>query len=113
VNADKIAAAYRAALKETIIVRRYTGAGPTRPHFDAEARGLASGYAPNELAGEVQQGDQRVLVLASDLIAKGFALPLTAADKVIVKGRELAILSPGQRTAPDGTVVVYELQARG
>lgn len=112
-NAAEIKAHYAAELKETIIVRRYTGAGATRPKFDAEARGKAWGYSGSELIGDIQQGDQRVLVLVDDLIDNGFTLPVTANDKVVVKGKEIAIVSPGQRKAPDGTLVVYDLQARG
>lgn len=112
-NAEEIKAHYRAELKETIIVRRYSGTGSNRPKFDAEARGKAWDYAATELVGSVQQGDVRVLVLVEDLIAKGLSLPVTANDKVIVNGRELAIMVPGQRKAPDGTIVVYDVQARG
>jgi hypothetical protein len=48
-----------------------------------------------------------------DLILRGFPLPVTSNDKVVVKGKEMAIQSPGTRKAPDGTVVVYDLQASG
>lgn len=112
-TADELKAHYAAELDETIIVRRYTGSGASRPRFDAEVRGKAWGYSAKELVGSIQQGDTRVIVLVSDLIDKGFALPLTSADKVVVKGREIAIISPGTRKAPDGTVVAYDIQARG
>jgi hypothetical protein len=112
-TADEIKAHYAAELQETIIVRRYTGAGANRPHFDAAARGKAWGYSVKELVGTVQQGDTRVLVFTDDLIAKGFSLPLTSSDKVVVKGRELAIINPAVKKAPDGKVVVNDLQARG
>ncbi len=112
-TADEIKAHYAAELKETIIVRRYTGSGTNRPKFDAAVRGKAWDFSDRELIGSIQQGDQRVLVYVDDLIEKGFALPLTSADKVVVKGKEIAIISPGQRKAEDGTLVVYDLQARG
>lgn len=113
ITADEIKSHYAEELQEPVIVRRYTGAGVNRPRFDAEVRGKAWGYSAKDLIGTIQQGDQRVLVLVDDLIARGFALPITSSDKVVVKGRELAIVSPGLRKAPDGTVVVYDLQARG
>jgi hypothetical protein len=53
------------------------------------------------------------LVLVEDLISKGFTLPLTNADKLVVAGRELAILQPNTRKAEDGTIIVYDCQARG
>ena len=40
---DEIKAAYAAELKETIILRRYTGTGSNRIRFDASARGRAWG----------------------------------------------------------------------
>lgn len=112
-NTESIKAAYRDALKETIIVRRYTGAGSSRPKFDVVVRGKARLYGATELVGTVQQGDQNVLVLVEDLIAKGFTLPLINSDKLVVAGRELAILQPNTRKAEDGTIVVYDCQARG
>lgn len=112
-NADEIKAHYAAELQEPIVVRRYTGAGSNRPKFDVEVRGKAWGYSAKELVGSIQQGDQRVLVLVGDLIANGFALPVTSADKLVVKGKEIAIVSAGQRKAPDGTLAVYDIQARG
>lgn len=112
-TADEIKAHYAAELQETIIVRRYTGAGANHPKFDAEVRGKAWGYSAKELVGAIVQGDQRVLVYVDDLIAKGFALPVTTLDKLVVKGKEIAIVNPGQRKAQDGTLVVYDLQARG
>jgi hypothetical protein len=112
VQASEIKAAYARELKETIVVRRYTGAGTNRPRFDVAVRGKARLYAATELIGTISQGDQNVIVLAEDLIAAQFQLPVTAADKVVVAGRELSIVAPNTRKAPDGTVIVYDVQAR-
>lgn len=112
-TADELTAHYASELGEIIIVRRYTGAGASRPRFDAEVRGKAWGYSAKELVGSIQQGDTRVIVLVADLIEKGVTLPLTSADKLIVKGREISIISPGTRKAQDGTLVAYDIQARG
>lgn len=112
-NTEEIKAAYRAALKETIIVRRYTGAGANRPRFDVPVRGKARLYDAKELVGAITQGDQNVLLLVEDLIAKGFTLPLTTNDKVVIAGKEIAIVAPNTRKAEDGTIVVYDCQARG
>lgn len=112
----EIRAQYAQDLKETVIVRRYTGAGASRPKFDAAVRGKAWGYGPKELTGAIQQGDTRVLVLVEDLIAKGMTLPLTPSDKLLVEGRpgvELAIIAPRLRKAEDGTAIAYDVQARG
>lgn len=114
-TADEIKSAYAETLDETVILRRYTGQGPTasKPRFEVSARGKSWGYTAKELVGAIQQGDRRVLVLIDDLIEKGFSLPVVGSDKVIVDGRELAIINPGLRKAPDGTPIVCDLHTRG
>jgi hypothetical protein len=112
-TADQIRAAYARVLQEPIVVRRYTGTGTSRPHFDVEVRGKASQYDADELIGTIQQGDQKVIFLADDLVSRQFALPVISSDKIVVRGKELAIINPGQRKAPDGTLIAYEIQVRG
>ena len=104
---------YAQVLEETVIVRRYTGSGTSRPVFNASTRGRAVVYSATELVGTVQQGDQKVIVLVDDLTKQGLAMPLTNSDKVVVAGKELAIVTPLARKAPDGSLIAYELQARG
>ncbi len=111
-NASEIKAAYARELKETIVVRRYTGAGANRPRFDAGIRGKARQYGSTELIGTITQGDWNVLLFVDDLIEKQFALPVTTNDKVVIAGKEIAILSANTRKAPDGTIIVYDVQAR-
>src|SRR5258708_31225214 len=101
-NADGIKATYARELKEMIVVRRYTGTGANRPGFDAGVRGKARLYGATELIGTITQGDWNVLLLVDDLIAKQFALPLTTNDKIVVAGKEIGILAPNTRKAPDG-----------
>src|SRR5689334_8540450 len=110
---DAILASYRQVCQQTIIVRRYTGAGANRPRFDATVRGNASAYASTDLVGGVAQGDQRVIVLVEDIIARQMSLPVTTSDKVVVRGQELAIQEVKERNGLDGTLIAYELQARG
>ncbi len=111
-TAAEIKEAYARELKETIVVRRYTGTGANRPRFDVAARGKARLYAATELVGTISQGDWNVLVLVEDLIAAQLALPITTNDKVIVEGREIAIVAANSRKAPDGTRIAYDCQAR-
>jgi hypothetical protein len=103
-NAAEIKRAYARELKETIGVRRYAGAGSIRPRFDIFIRGKATPYGATELIGSVTQGDQRVIILVEDIIASLMTLPVTTGDKLLVKGRELAIINPAERKAPDGTL---------
>lgn len=108
-------AAYARSLKERVTLRRYTGGGPLRPRFDAEnVRCRTIGYEPHELVGGVIQGDRKMIVFADDLIAKGFSLPVTVNDKVVVRGKELAILAPDDSTRRvDGVLIAIVLQVRG
>jgi hypothetical protein len=108
-------AAYARALKERVTLRRYTGAGTTRPRFDAEnVRARTVGYEPHELVGAIVQGDRKMIVFADDLIAKGFTLPVTTNDKVVVRGKELAIQAADDSTRRvDGVLIALELQVRG
>jgi hypothetical protein len=112
-QASEIRAAYARELKEQIGVRRYTGAGANRPRFDVYVRGKATPYATTELIGTIMQGDQRVLLLVQDITTGQMPLPVTTNDKVIVRGRELAIINAAERKAPTGELVAYELQVRG
>lgn len=113
---DQAKAMYRRriGIGETILIRRYTGAGTSRPHFDAEVRARIVGYAPSELIGSVSQGDRKAIFLAEDLYAAQFALPVTANDKAVVRGKELAIVAPDDSTRRcEGELIAYELQVRG
>lgn len=110
---DELKAVYRSFVMQPMIVRRYTGSGNNRPRFDALVRGHARAYDVEELIGTIVQGDQRVVVLAEDLIAKQINLPVTVADKVVLDGREMAIQASLARKALDGTLIAYELQVRG
>jgi len=104
---------YAQVLEETVIVRRYTGSGTSRPKFDAQCRARASVYNFTELVGSVQQGDQKVVVLVADLTRNGLTMPVTTNDKAVVAGKELQIVAPLARKAPDGSLIAYELQVRG
>lgn len=107
--------AYARALREAITLRRYTGSGPSRPHFDAEMiRSRTVGYEPHELIGGVVQGDRKVIVLMEDIIARGFVLPVTINDKIVIRGKELAILAVDDSTRRvDGVLIAIELHVRG
>lgn len=114
-TADELKEMYREFAVQPIKVRRYTGQGTTRPRFDVDVMGHSRYYGEKELVGAIQQGDQHVVVLVDDLIEKQWpdGTNIFSSHKVVVAGKELAILAPGPRIAPDGTLVAYELQCRG
>jgi hypothetical protein len=111
---ESVKSSYARDLKEIVFARRYTGSGAVRPVFNAKARAKVVGYAPYELIGTIVQGYCTVILYADDLIKNGFALPLTTNDKLVVRGKELAIIAADDSTRRvDGVLIAYELQARG
>jgi hypothetical protein len=99
---------------ETIQIRRYSGTGPGRTFVDTPAQARVRGYQPQELVNTIQQGDRNVIVLAEDLVNGGFAMPVLASDKCIVRGKELAIQGVDDSTRRVGEVLIaVELQVRG
>jgi hypothetical protein len=116
-NVDEVKAAYITAMDaagETIVIRRYTGTGTTRVPHDTNVRARVVGYAANELVGTIQQGDRKVIVLVQDLIDAGFSLPVTANDKIVLRGTMIAVISVDDSTRRiRDTLVAYEIQARG
>ena len=112
---SEVVAAYARVLKDRVTFRRYTGAGESRPFVEArDVRSHVAGYQPHELIGSIIQGDRKVIALVADLVDRKFVLPLTVNDKVIVDGKELAIIAPdGNTRSVNGELVAYEIQARG
>lgn len=108
---DEIKADYRAAMAEIgepILIRRYTGAGANRPRFDAEVRARVMAYEPNELAGNIVEGERKAVILVEDLIAAQIALPLVVGDnlKAVVRGKEVAIKAVDDNTRRVATELV-------
>lgn len=116
-NRAGIKARYRRAIRqhgEPVLFRRYTGSGSPRPMFNAEVAGWVQGYQPQELIGGIVQGDRRVILLAEDVNRAQIGLPITTNDKIVVRGRELAIGSVDDSTHRDGTeLVAFELKVTG
>lgn len=105
----------RIGVGKTILVRRYTGAGPNRPKYDVPVRARVMGYMPHQLIGGIQQGDRKVILLAEDLDAAGFAGPITTNDRIVVDNDpEMKIIAPDKATREcQGVLIAYELQVRG
>jgi hypothetical protein len=112
-DAADILAMYRSMCLQTVIVRRFSSLALGRTAADFTGAGNAVLYGATDLVDAVKQGDQRVIVIADDLAASGLALPVVKTDRVVVDGRELSIESLKTRKALDGTVIAYEIQARG
>ncbi len=99
---------------ELVIIRRYSGSGANRPHYDVEVKGRVVAYLPHENIGTIQQGDKKLVILADDLLAGQISLPLHKGDKAVIRGKEHNIESPDDNTRRiDGVLIAYEIQVRG
>jgi len=102
------------AVGETIVIRRYTGTGVGRVPHDTNVRARVTGYDERELVGTIQQGDRRLIVLVEDLEDAGFSLPITPNDKIVLRGTMISIVAVDDSTRRiQGTLIAYEIQARG
>jgi hypothetical protein len=68
-----------------------------------------TGYDPEELVGDIEQGDRRIILLAD-------ALPFEPAedDRILVRGTPLNIEDVDDSTRRiNGELIAYEIRARG
>ncbi|MBN9007243.1 MAG: hypothetical protein J0H40_17735 [Rhizobiales bacterium] len=99
---------------ETVTIRRYYGSGTPRSKYEQACQGKEDSYAPNEIVGPVLQGDWKIIVLAQDLEGGNVSLPLLSTDKIVVRGKELAIAGIDDKSRRVGsTLCAYVLQVRG
>jgi hypothetical protein len=114
--------AFMAELGETVLVRRYSGAGAARSKVEASILARVMGYAPKDLVGTIVQGDRRVIalndpaaVVPAGKVALASLLPLNdATDKLVIRGREAAIKAVDDNTRRiAGVLIALEIQAAG
>jgi hypothetical protein len=93
---------------EDVIVRRRVNGVVTA---EVTTRARVVGYQPQEIVGAIKAGDQKVIALV-DALAD--LLPLTTADKLVVRGTECAIKAVDDNTRRvAGTLIALELQVSG
>lgn len=113
-SADQTRSLYARTLRENVAIRRFTGPATARVPHDYPCRGRVWGDRPADLVGGTQQYDKRAVVFAPDLVNAGLSLPVTTADKLVHKGKELAISFPDNATRAEGDdLIAYELLVRG
>lgn len=102
-------------------LRRYVGTGPSRTASDVTVRVRLDAYRPEELVGGVIQGDSRVILSPSQIIAAYWGGTLVdgtdgrvpvKGDHLIVAGRARIVQAP-MPFYMDGQLVRIELQVRG
>ena len=72
-------------------------------------------YMPEELTGNMQEGDRKALMLAADVVACGIPLPLLPKqDRLLFEGRPLTIQAVDDTThRVGGTLLAYEIRISG
>ena len=104
---------YRRMLKlagSAVELRRGSGDNASRCTLKAKL----AGYKPQELTGEVQQGDTKVIFMAEDVAA--FPLPIKAksTDAIYLDGRKMTVQAVDDMTRRvGGESIAYELRVRG
>ena len=97
--------------------RRKPNSIPAAFEPEIDVRAIVTGYAPSELVGGINQGDSRVILLAADVAAGGFPLPITSTngiDVVWINGRQRTIKSVDDNTHRiAGVLLAYDCTVRG
>lgn len=110
VSAEFVAKQYARALTDKISISGVRS-GETITASDVRAR--ISAYSGSPVAGVVLQGDQRAILLKSDLDDQGFPAPVKG-DTLTVCDRQSTVWSVDQNTRKIGeTIIAYELVVRG
>lgn len=111
---DDVLAQYRVAMTqvgESVSVRRYSGSGAARTKVDTATTARVMGYRPNELVGQVVQGDMKVIAMVDTLSA---ILPVTVSDFLVIRGAERKIKAVDDNTRRiQGTLIALEITAAG
>lgn len=79
---------------------------------DLTVQGVEAAFQPDEITGDVRQGDSTVNLLPDEIVAAGWPAPIRARDIVVVNGTSRQIL--GAWPLYDGaTLAGWKLWTRG
>ena len=105
-------AAYVDEEGEVVTLRRVSNNGTVVAEVNARAR--VTGYKPKDLVSGVRQGERNILLLAADVEAGAFPLPVSQNDEIVVRGQTLTMLAMDDSTHRfAGTLYAYEIVAGG
>lgn len=117
---DEAARAYRnmmAVRGEPVTLRRISFPGGVQTKADSEATVLAriADYRPEQVAGNIRQGDRKAVIVFADVAALAWAGPIAKGDKIVLAdGSMLNVEAVDTSTRSlAGTCIAYELQLRG
>lgn len=101
---------------EDIVIRRYVGSGDVRVPLDVTVRAHVRGYLPNELVGGIVQGDTKLILAPTQIVAAAWPGPVgwpQVGDRIVIEGRSSITVQAAAVVRVAGTVVRIEIQARG
>lgn len=113
-NAEAVKASYRRMLGEfeTVKIRRYTGTSQAYTDYSCLAKPVA--YQPQEIIGNIVQGDQKIFAFADDIATSGIAMPITNNDRAVIGNKETSIKAiDGNTIRLGGVTIAYILQVKG
>jgi len=96
--------------------RRKANSNPVAYDQQINVRAIVTGYAPSELVGGIIQGDSRVILLAADVEAGGFPLPIQTGglDSLLIGGRQRTFKAIDDNThRVAGTLLAYDCTVKG
>jgi hypothetical protein len=86
--------------------------GTTNTFQDVTVSGVAQGYDPGEIVGDIAQGDQRVTMGNSEIAAAGWPGPPRRGDIIVIDGRNWTVQGSNPRTL-GAQVLVHYAHVRG
>lgn len=93
---------------QTVVFTRQTGATA----ISASVKAFVRGYQPNQLVGDIQQGDRVLHVAPADLTAAGWPGAPDQPDRVLIDG-EQAIVQSTETRSLRGAPCMHVIQVRG
>lgn len=95
----------------TMTLRRPLTVNPAT-YQDVVLLGFTRAYRPEQMPGDVRQGDQMCAICANEITAAGWPAPPRPRDLILVDGRSWAVL--GAQTIADGAEILgWDLWIRG
>lgn len=82
---------------ESVTLRR----GDPPGNVDVAVKARVTGFAPDELVGEIKQGDRRVVIANAEIVAAAWPGPPKIGDRLIIGGKIFTIAAPDTRKIGD------------
>lgn len=90
---------------ETVILRR-------DPATDVSCMAAVLQFQPNELVGDIRQGDRRVVISNEEIVTASWPGPPVMKDRVVIAGKVFTITAADTRRVQD-VIIGHWLVVRG